>query len=251
MKPNGQDEAFSGYGGIEDPDLHCRATAGEGWVLARDVVLPTVDGFSQNRLEAGAPNCVPISLTRVLQSFSKRGYDRIPSEPEDIYPVIRRVTVRYGYDPVKSGLLRDLFVYTPFSIGRMATEVWQEFGYGRGEGKNRYVGKLRHLLHQLDNNMPALLNLAFGDYPSHTLTVAGYRIYSHPDKRSRVYLRVYDGWSPKPRYIDWTRVRWVPSSVTIIRPPKGERRQGAREERYEKSGPHNNGISPDNSGMEE
>ena len=223
MKPNGQNEAFSGYGGIENPDLHCRVTAGDGWEMERDVVIPEVDGFSQNQLESGAPNCVPVSLTRVLQAFARKGYVRVPLPPEEIYPHVRRVAVRHGYDPRKHGLFYDLFVYTPFSIGRMAAEAWQAFGYEHGSGKNRYVGRLRHIRAHLDMGMPVLLNLAFGDYPSHTLTVTGYRVYVRAGRRYRVYLRVFDGWSPETRYIDWTGARRIPSSVTLILPPSQKR----------------------------
>lgn len=219
MKPNGQDEAFSGYGGIEDPDLHCRVTAGDGWTLSREVWLPGVADFPQSRLEPGTPNCVLVSLARVLLYHAGHGYAHIPMSPEEIYPNIRAMAVRHGYDPGRSGLFYDLFVYTPFAIGPMASEAWLLFGYPRGNGRSRYLRRLHHLRNSLDNSRPALLNLSFGDYPSHTITVTGYRTYIRSGSRPRWYLRVFDGWCQHVRYLDWGKACRVPSSVTLVLPP--------------------------------
>lgn len=220
MKANGQDEAFTGYGGIEDPDLHCRAETGLEWALTADSWLRSVDGFSQQSLDPGAPNCVLVSVTRVLASYASRGWTRIPLATEQIYPVVREIGIRHGYDPSKSGLLRDLFVYTPFAIDNIVTEAWQAFGYPAGRGRNRYLRKLDIIRQDIDAGNPLLMSLAYGDYPSHTVTVTGCRTYSHPGRHSRHYIRIYDGWSTNARHVFWEKARTVPANITRFFPPQ-------------------------------
>lgn len=220
MKPNGQNESFSGYGGIENPALHCRAETGLEWPLTADHWLRAVDGFAQHTLDPGAPNCVLVSITRVLAYYASQGWSRIPLEPERIYSVVREIGVRHGYDPGKSGLLRDLFVYTPFVIDDIATEAWQAFGYNAGRSRNRYLRKLEAIRQDIDAGNPLLMSLAFGDYPSHTVTVTGYRIYTLPGHRPRHYIRIFDGWRTKDRYVFWEKAQAVPSNLTRFFPPK-------------------------------
>lgn len=222
MKQNGQHEAFSGYGGIEDPELHCLAETGKAWSLTANRWLREVDGFAQNALDPGAPNCVLVSITRVLSYYAGKGWAKIPLEPEQIYPVVREIGIRHGYDPKKSGLLRDLFVYTPFVIDDMVTEAWQTYGYVTGRGKNRYFRQLDTIRHDIDAGNPLLMSMSFGDYPSHTVTVTGYSTYEHLGCRPRHYIRIFDGWSSQVRHVFWERLRSIPKNVTRFLPP-GER----------------------------
>ena len=223
MKQNGQHEAFTGYGGIENPELHCLAETGVSWSLAAENWLRAVDGFPQHALEPGAPNCVLVSITRVLGYYAKQGWAKIPPDPEQIYPEVLKIGIRHGYDPKKSGLLRDLFVYTPFTIDDIVTEAWRAFGYAAGRGKNQYIRIFDTIRQDIGLGNPTLLSLAFGDYPNHTVTVTGYSIYERQGQRPRRYVRIYDGWSSQVRHVFWDKARSVPANITRFLPPANGR----------------------------
>lgn len=216
---NGQDKMFEGYGGIEDITRYIAAKYGSGWTETRTSAVFGIGGFTQSRLEKDANNCTLASITRVMKYYADRGYDNIPSNIEDIYEAVRRIGVKHGYDPKKTGLLRDLFIYTPWEIDNMVRETWREFGYSDGGGNNSYFEKLKTIKKNIDNSTPLLLNLTFGDYPGHTVSVTGYKVFSKKGEGDLNFIQIYDGWSETVRYIDWKGLGMIPASVTTILPP--------------------------------
>ncbi len=224
MKENGQAEQFSGYGGIEDLMLYMRAEYGSQWLLQAEAVLDGISGFVQNLLEAGAPNCTLASITRVMKYYRERQYKGIPEDLHDIYRIVRKIGVIHGYDPHKCGIIRDVFVYTPFEIDNMVRDAWDAFGYPEGTGDNDYFKKWSTIREQVDAGHPLLLSLTVGDYEGHTVTVAGYTVFTDEDGGEKRFIRIFDGWSETVRFIDWARMKIIPASITKIIPPETDNR---------------------------
>jgi hypothetical protein len=219
MKLNGQDEYFSGYGGIEDLEAYLSFEYGPGWSVLSSLGIPDIDSFTQDLLEPGVPNCTLVSITRVMKYYREHGCLQIPSNLDAIYGVVREVGVKHGYDPGKSGILRDLFVYTPFGIDNIVRETWKRFQYPGGDGRNMYFLKWEIIMEQVGLGHPLLMNIAFGDYKGHTVTVTGYAAYARKGDPTKWFVQVYDGWGMSIRYIDWKKLGVIPASITKIIPP--------------------------------
>lgn len=220
MKRNvdGQDSGFNGYGGIEDTTKYLNAKYGFGWIESKVASIPEIANFTQAELERNSNNCTLASITRIMKYYSDIGYAYIPSDIKEIYKKVREIGVAHGYDPKKTGLLRDLFVYTPWDIDNIVQDAWKAFGYEKGEGNNSYLHKLRTIRSNIDSSSPMLLNITYGDYKGHTVSVIGYKVFSKEGK-DIPFVQIFDGWSKTVRYIDWKRLGITPASVTGFLPP--------------------------------
>lgn len=220
LKPNGQNKYFSGYGGIEDPTKYVNAEYSSGWTESKSASISGIDNFKQAELESDANNCTLASITRIMKYYSGMGYSKIPSDIKIIYKKVREIGVKHGYDPKKTGILRDLFIYTPWEIDNMVKDTWDEFGYPKGDADNDYFSKLGTIKSNIDEHHPLLLNMVSGDYSGHTVTVIGYKTFSKKEESDKNFVQIYDGWSNTIRYIDWTKFGNTLSSITKIIPPK-------------------------------
>ena len=216
---NGQDSKFSGYGGIEDTTKYIDAKYGFGWIESLASSIPGIARFKQSELEGNSNNCTLASITRIMKYYSDRGYPQIPSDIIEIYKKVREIGIEHGYDPKKVGLLRDLFVYTPWDIDNIVRDTWKAFGYFNGGSNNSYLGKLGTIESNIDNSCPLLLNITYGDYKGHTVSVIGYKVFSKECEKNITFVQIYDGWSDAVRYIDWKMFGMTPASVTRILPP--------------------------------
>lgn len=217
---DGQSINFSGYGGIEEPLKYMRAKYGDGWIKYQNGEIEGVSNFRQSVLEKNSNNCTLASITRILKYYSDIGYTRIPNDTKDIYSLVREVGVRHGFDPQKTGILRDLFVYTPWEIDNMMEEAWRAFGYSKAYGDNVYLNKLATIKSNIDNKNPLLLNIASGDYKDHSVCIFGYIVFSKKGYSEVTLLKIYDGWSESIRYIDWNRLGLAFCSVTKFLPSR-------------------------------
>ncbi len=219
LKENGQHNSFKGYGGIEEPARYINREYGLGWNETDTATISEVESFTQILFENDSNNCVLASITRVMKYYNIIGYSNIPTDVIEIYKTVKNIGVKYGYDPIKTGVIRDLFVYTPWVIDDMVKDTWKAFNYIKGDGCNDYFSKLKIIKKSIDKFNPLLLNMAFGDYKNHTVSVIGYKVYSKKDKRDNTLVQIYDGWSNTVRYIDWTKLGNTPASITRIIPP--------------------------------
>jgi len=222
MKEHGDGQAseFNGYGGIEDATKYLEASYGLGWTEANAASIPGVACFTQSELEINSNNCTLASITRIMKYYSGRGYTYIPSDINVIYKIVREIGIEHGYDPNKTGLFRDLFVYTPWDIDNMVSATWKTLGYSKGYGNNSYFRRFETIKYNIDNSNPLLLNITFGDYKGHTVSVIGYKTFSKAGKKNIIFVQIYDGWSRTVRYIDWKKLGMTPASVTSFLPPK-------------------------------
>lgn len=216
---DGQGSKFSGYGGIEDTKKYVDGKYGFGWTESKAVSIPGIASFMQSEFERNSNNCTLASITRIMKYYSDRGYSDIPPDIKEIYKIVREIGVEHGYDPKKTGLLRDLFVYTPWDIDNMVKDTWKAFGYAKGDGDNDYVCKLKTIKSNINNSSPLLLNITFGDYKGHTVSVIGYKVFSKEGEKNITFVQIFDGWSDTVRYIDWKKLGITPASVTRFFPP--------------------------------
>ncbi len=217
LKQNGQHKDFNGYGGIEELDKFINNEYGSGWAQKKSKNISGILNFKQTSFGPGNNNnCTLASITRIMKYYSDQGLKEIPADVNELYSIVREIGIKHGYDPAKSGLIRDLFIYTPFEIKTMVNDTWSKFGYPSGNSKNRYFRKLRAIKESIDDMNPVLLNIAGGDYKGHTVTVTGYKVFgreSHPD---RTFVQIFDGWSENIRYIDWKKFGYTLANVTRI-----------------------------------
>lgn len=216
---DGQDGGFNGYGGIEDTTKYINAKYGFGWIESKASSIIGIASFTQAEFERNSNNCTLASITRIMKYYSDKGYTDIPSDIKEIYTKVREIGVGHGYEPKKTGLLRDLFVYTPWDIDNIVQDVWKAFGYEKGGGYNSYLCKLRTIRSDIDNSHPTLLNITHGDYKGHTVSVIGYKVFSKYGKKDIHFVQIFDGWSKTVRYIDWKKLGITPASVTRFLPP--------------------------------
>ncbi len=216
-KNNGQHKDFYGYGGIESLDRYIKIEYGYGWEQKSSKCIEGIPNFKQSSFGAeNQNNCTLASITRIMKYYSDLGLQGIPSDIQDIYSIVREIGVKHGYSPEKSGLFRDLFIYTPFEIKTIVRETWSKFGYVGSKSKNIYYRKLKIIKNSIDDMNPVLLNIAGGDYQGHTVTVIGYKVYGdnrecQPDMS---FVTVLDGWSEEVRYIDWKKFGITLANVT-------------------------------------
>ncbi len=219
LKQNGQHKNFNGYGGIEAIEKYVAFEFGTGWEQKKSKNIEGILNFKQTIFGSDDQNnCTLASITRIMKYYSDQGLQEIPSDINELYGIVREIGVKHGYNPAKSGLLRDLFIYTPFEIKTMVRDTWERFGYLRSKSKNIYFKKLKAIINSVDDMNPVLLNIAGGDYKGHTVTVTGYRVFgnSREQRDDRTFVQIYDGWSEDMRYIDWRRFGATLANVTRI-----------------------------------
>ncbi len=212
----GQSSSFGGYAGIEDLPLYVSDTYGEDYQLTDSIFLDRVNDFPQSIFEKSANNCTLTSLTRVLLFMREDYYPTVPANAQAIYEVVRDVFLTYGYDPKKIRSIRSRLRYGPWNIDRMCRDVLRAYGCDKPVVNNHYFFKRSSILSELRKNRPVLLNISFGDYANHTVTVVGCRIYHKEGAADRLFLAVYDGWARRLRYLDWHVFGLTPASVTVF-----------------------------------
>ena len=219
LKENGQHHDFRGYGGIENLEKYISCEYGAEW---EQKISKSIDGIPDFKQTSFGPenqnNCTLASIARIMKYYSDSGFRQIPENIEEIYGVVREIGIKHGYNPGKSGLIRDIFIYTPFEIKTMVRETWSRFGYSRSRSINKYYRKFKIIKDSIDDKNPVLLNVTAGDYKGHTVTVTGYRIFgnSYQCQSDKIFVRVYDGWSENKRYIDWSKFGNTLASVTKL-----------------------------------
>lgn len=219
MYINGQANGFSGYGGIKDLAEYINANYGLGWTEVETTLIKGIEGFTQSEFEKDSNNCTLASITRIMKYYSDIGYTNIPQATDQIYTTVREIGIKHGYDPKKSGIFRDLFVYSPWEIDNIVRNTWKAFGYSNGNASNCYIGKWTIIKSSITNLNPLLFNIAFGDYKNHTVSIVGYRVFRQRGGKGITFLQIFDGWSETVSYIDLKKFGFTPSSVTRILPP--------------------------------
>ena len=182
-----------GYRGIYDLTAYINYAHGSGWTLSKRVTLePDIQNFLMSELEAGVGNCTLTALTRVFAYYrDTEGKVNIPNN-KTLYNDIKSIAEGYGYSDGGT---------SPTKINNIINDVFAKYGYA-GKGSSSYIPWLLTALDELDNGRPILMNIAFGYYAKHTVTVVGYSVFTRDDE-AIIFLKVHGGWSKGNRYIDW------------------------------------------------
>ena len=128
-----------------------------------------------------------------------------------------------GYRPDGKGLIYDLVDFPAGDIPIVINKSWEKFGYAGEIAANSDIlfttddNNFNIIKNEIDKKRPMLLNIAFGDYPGHTVTVVGYKTYENSETNvEKKYIKIYDNWSDQYRYIDWDLLkRYSPMSVVL------------------------------------
>ena len=97
-------------------------------------------------------------------------------------------------------------------------DLWDKYNY-TGYGSNTYTWTYSTYTTEVTNNRPALINITFGYYADHSVTLVGYRTYTKSLSTDKGFLKVYDGWTTANRYIDYASYNIsTTASITKIFP---------------------------------
>lgn len=212
----GQNAMFTGYAGIEDLRQYVSSVYGAAYQTKESVFLERVNDFPQSTFEKSANNCTLTSLTRMLLFFREYYFPTVPANAQAIYKAARRVFIDYGYDPIKVQSLKNHLQYGPWNIDNMCRDVLRSFGYAKPVVKNHYFAKKSYIVNEIRKRKPVLLNISFGDYGNHTISVVGIEVFQKDGSADRLFLAVYDGWTRRLRYLDWSEFGLTPASVTVF-----------------------------------
>ena len=138
-----------------------------------------------NELEGGVKNCSTAAITRVFAYYRGLGVKRIPDDAQ-LYREIKKAAQARGYTGRRG---------TGFTkIDDIINDMLVSYGLS-GKAKSIYIWDFNTVKKEIDSNKPLILNIAFGKYADHTVTVVGYREFKEKRKRRVRILRIYDGWS--------------------------------------------------------
>ncbi len=171
-------------------------TYGTGWTMKSQKTL-SITARLQSSFEANVENCTLSSLTQAFFYF-RSSYPNIASNITTLYNDIKTIATSHGY--TSSGGT------PPTKIDNIITDIWKKYNYNNGKGNNDYLISFGIFKGEIDNDRPALFNMANGYYTNHTVLVKGYRIYEksgifNDDKN---FLRLNDNWSTGERWIDYS-----------------------------------------------
>jgi len=203
----------SGFGGIKDCEVYLKELCGTDPKLVKEQILPVeMDSNLQMSGRKDAENCSVAAVARVSEYWSSRQQVKFPHYLADTYQVAEILAAsKYRYT-AKKGL-------SQFRISPLLHEVAHRNGINLDCRLHILWNYKKHIEGELDAGRPVILNIAFGYYHNHSITVAGYRVYECGGRKYTM-LCTADGWSEGARYIDLRAFRraldfkWISSVNT-------------------------------------
>jgi len=212
---------LSGYV-LAKPDESCfNNRFGGKWQLVRDVSLQANDRpLLMHDFRPGIGCCTITALTTVFRHLRQQiARSSIPGDSPSLFDQIESVAARHGYRPKRGRT-------NPLRIGSIVRQLFHLYQL-QGQAGSALFLSAHQISRELDAGRPVLMNLAFGHYHRHTVTVMGYQLWQdstqQTNHRQRHLWQVHDGWSETVRFIDhWALTRpwsghWSIYSVTRIR----------------------------------
>lgn len=209
---------YSTESGLAD---HIAGRYGPGWSLKAGKSLTEAgQGLLMKDFRPGVGCCTITALTFVFDYLRRaRGLAGIPASLPEIFAVAENAAVPFGYSRTRGRT-------NPFLLRWVIRRIWKQFGYS-GRARSSYLVRARDLICEINQDRPALLNIAFHDYHAHTVVLAGYQIWRQDTGRHRelLFLQVYDGWTTGSRFIDYHAMSHIcspgftPFSLARILPP--------------------------------
>ena len=184
------------YGGITNVSKYLMEQYGQRGILVKRGRSILMNQMSMEQISGRVTrNCSVVAVTRVVDYY--RQQLKLPGIPEDIhelYKFVEEVAEAYGYTD-KRGTM-------PFFIASITRETFKEYGV-KARCRGVYVWSFeKHVVREISEGRPVIMNIARGFYKDHTIVVAGYSIWKVGDKLYPM-LRVIDGWKKGIHYIDY------------------------------------------------
>ncbi len=192
----GQVEGYAVNSNVYD---YVNSRYGKGWsIKSTKTVKSSGSALLMNNFRPGVGCCTITSLTYVFDYHRRNSSkSKIPSNINTLFNDIEAIAVNHGYNKKTGGT-------NPLKINNIINDTWKKYGYS-GTGQSLYVFSKSDFTKEVDNNRPALLNISFGYYGNHTVSLVGYRIYSKGSSE-RLFLQVYDNWTTSQRFIDYEAI---------------------------------------------
>jgi hypothetical protein len=196
---SGQVDGYAVDSGVYN---YVNARYGTGYSLQTSKVVSSAgSALLMSSFTNNSNHCVITALTYVFDYHRRNnGKTAIPSNIQTLFNDIKTVATANGYTPTGGT--------PPTKIDNIIKDVWTKYGYS-GTGSSVYVFSESTFKTEIDNNRPALLNISFGYYGNHTVTMIGYLVYSKSTflgSTERFFMRVNDGWTTSVRYIDYDAI---------------------------------------------
>lgn len=149
--------------------------------------------YLQNEFSEERNNCSLVCITRILEYHL--GWNR-----KDIYEDVKHFALQFGFRP-------DYGTF-PTKIDNIAKAFYEKYRL-KGTCRGIYMGNFyRPLQSEIDCNRPLMMNIGWGYYRDHSLTVSGYQIYEWKGMKIKM-IEVVDGWSCDSRYLDYTQLNGI------------------------------------------
>ncbi|WP_010244117.1 C39 family peptidase [Acetivibrio cellulolyticus] len=193
-----------GYAVDSDVYSYVNDRYGKGWTLKTSKTVSSAgSALLMNNFRPGVGCCTITALTYVFDYHRRNSSkSKIPSDINTLFSDIENIAVNYGYDKKTGGT-------NPLDIDNIVKDVWKKYGY-TGSGSSLYVFTRGNFTYEIDKNRPALLNISFGYYGNHTVSMVGYRRYTKKNilggESEILFLKVYDNWTTDTRYIDYDAI---------------------------------------------
>lgn len=147
--------------------------------------------FLQDEFKIPNKNCSLVSTTRLISYYNEFINEM---DEQEIFNQIYTIGRSYGFSeligtlPIKiDDIMRDFFTYHNIKV--------------KAQGK--YFSNFYNAVKkEIDANRPLLMNIAFGKYHNHTVTVTGYKIFKFKGMRIK-FIEILDGWRRNKTYIDY------------------------------------------------
>lgn len=189
------------------------------WVWAQSRHVACYTPLDLKRLP-GRNHCSLTAITACLQTLRKqvwRGLLPVPLDSRALYDSIQTIALAsHAYAP-----WRGTYVWR---LPRLMRRILRAYRIDSAETcvQGRWLFRnptalIDQITSLIDQDLPVILNLAWGDYPRHTVTCCGYRRYLRADAPAqlsrqqaqpaeRIFLVVDDHWGRGLRTIDPNRL---------------------------------------------
>lgn len=162
--------------------------------------------FLQSDFEDGKYNCTLVSILRVLMNGIDR-FETVPESKEALYQDIKKAASKYHFDEIKGTM--------PLMISKIIKNVASEYGLDL-KSKGHYLGNFYNpIKREIDKNRPLIMNIGFGEYGSHSVTISGYMTLKFKGMKIHI-LEIYDNWTKSKRFIDYSHLAHSLTSLNAV-----------------------------------
>lgn len=152
-----------------------------------------LDNFIQKDFSKNTKNCSIISITRLIKYYSKK-ISKLSTSEQEIFGQVYNIALAYNFS--------EIYGTNPTKIDDILRDYFSFFGI-KTKAKGHYLGNFyKPVKSEIDKGRPLIMNIAFGKYHNHTVTVTGYKIFKYRNMNIK-FIELYDGWTREKSYLDY------------------------------------------------